>query len=155
MGIRKKIKKALPIFGRKTEASKPQSSYNPNRYPSEEPVFTPAEPKLARGDVAPREYIKQMVSENKIVLFMKGSPQQPLCGFSANASQILGASGKPYAHIDVIADYEVREDIKTFSQWPTLPQIYLNGEFLGGSDILKEMNEDGSLKTQIEEAFAE
>jgi monothiol glutaredoxin len=155
MGIRKKIKKALPIFGRKTEASRNQPSFNPNKSPSDEPVFVPEEPKLARGDVSPREYIKQMVSENKVVLFMKGSPQQPMCGFSANASQILGASGRPYAHVDVIADYEVREDIKTFSQWPTLPQIYLNGEFLGGSDILKEMSEDGSLKTQIEEAFAE
>lgn len=155
MGIRKKIKKALPIFGRKTEASRNQPSFTPNKSPSDEPVFAPEEPKLARGDATPREYIKQMVSENKIVLFMKGSPQQPKCGFSANASQILGSSGRPYAHIDVIADYEVREDIKTFSQWPTLPQIYLNGEFLGGSDILKEMSEDGSLKTQIEEAFAE
>lgn len=151
MGIRKKIKKALPIFGKKTEsmANRPVSSESA----SNEPAWSAPEPVLARGDASPREYIEQIVSENKIVLFMKGSPEQPLCGFSANASQILASYERPFAHVDVIADYEVREDVKNFSQWPTLPQIYINGEFLGGSDILREMDQDGSLKTQIEDAF--
>ena len=154
MGIRKKIKKALPIFGKKTESVT-------NRTPTftetteNEPVWNAPEPVLARGSASPREYIEQMITDNKIVLFMKGSPEQPLCGFSANASQILASHGKPFAHIDVIADYEVREDVKNYSQWPTLPQIYINGEFLGGSDILREMDQDGSLKTQIEEAFSQ
>ena len=151
MGIRKKIKKALPIFGKKTESVT-------NRRPVSSEVSEPCgapEPVLARGEASPREYIEQMITENKIVLFMKGSPEQPQCGFSANASKILASHGKPFAHVDVIADYEVREDVKDYSQWATLPQIYINGEFLGGSDILREMDQDGSLKTQIEEAFSE
>lgn len=153
MGIRKKIKKALPIFGKKTEATANRPVSAPASI--EEPSWSAPEPVLARGESSPKEYIQQMVSENKIVIFMKGSPEQPLCGFSANASQILASYGRPFSHVDVIADYEVREEVKNFSQWPTLPQIYINGEFLGGSDILREMEQDGSLKTQIEEAFSE
>ena len=152
MGIRKKIKKALPIFGKKTESVTNRKSTSND---VAEPVWSAPEPVLARGEASPREYIEQMITENKIVLFMKGSPEQPQCGFSANASKILASHGKPFAHVDVIADYEVREDVKNYSQWPTLPQIYINGEFLGGSDILREMDQDGSLKTQIEEIFSQ
>ena len=152
MGIRKKIKKALPIFGKKTEATANRTA--PGSVSQQEPSWSAPEPELARGTSTPREYIEQVIAENQIVIFMKGSPEQPLCGFSANASQILASYGKPFTHVDVIADYEVREEVKNFSQWPTLPQIYLNGEFLGGSDILREMDQDGSLQTQIEEAFA-
>lgn len=155
MGIRKKIKKALPIFGKKTEAASNRVVSEVPSSSRQEPSWSAPEPELARGKATPLEYIEQLVSENKILIFMKGSPEQPLCGFSANASQILASYGKPFAHVDVIADYEVREEIKNYSQWPTLPQIYLNGEFIGGSDILREMDQDGSLKTQIEEMFAQ
>lgn len=154
MGIRKKIKKRLPIFGRKTEAMQ-------NSVPTPSPSVAADDvsqevtmPEAPRGGLSAREYIEKILEENKIVIFMKGSPEQPLCGFSANASQILASYGKPFAHVDVIADYEVREEIKDFSRWPTLPQIYINKEFLGGSDILREMDSDGSLKTQIMDAFS-
>ena len=142
MGIRSKIKKRLPIFGKKSAPQPPppsttsQKNYQP-------PVFE--EPKSARGDTPVEEFIQNFVSENKVVLFMKGSPQQPLCGFSANAAGILAGYDKDFAHFDVISDPDVRQGIKDFSTWPTLPQIYIHGEFVGGSDILAQMHESGEL----------
>ena len=155
MGIRNEIKKRLPIFGRYTApvSSTPSNPTNPTTT-VEAPVKPPSiETVSGRGDSTPEAYIEKVVTENKIVIFMKGSPSSPLCGFSANASSILGSFGKPFFHVDVIADYEVREAVKSYSQWPTLPQIYINGEFLGGSDILREMFADGSLQKAIDEAF--
>ena len=106
MGIRSKIKKRLPIFGKKTppQASKPPAASQPSYTP---PVFE--EPKSARGDTPVEEFIQNLVSENKVVLFMKGSPQQPLCGFSANAAGILSGYDKDFAHFDVISDPDVRQ----------------------------------------------
>ena len=155
MGIRKKIIKRLPIFGRGQAEAVQRSSQPVSQGTSSAGSTTPSEPvkpKLPRGEKSPDEYIKSMIEENPVVLFMKGSPQQPMCGFSANAAGILSVIGQPFAHVDVIADYEVREAIKKFSQWPTLPQIYIGGEFIGGSDILRQMSEDGSLKEMVETA---
>ena len=95
--------------------------------------------------------IAHEVNQNKILIYMKGSPQMPQCGFSARASQILTSYGVPYAHVNILMDPEKRQAIKEYSQWPTIPQIYINGEFLGGSDILFEMYQNGELESLIDE----
>lgn len=89
--------------------------------------------------------IAREVSSHPIVLYMKGTPSQPMCGFSARAAGILDTYGIPYYAVNILADPEKREAIKVFSDWPTIPQIYIRGEFLGGSDILTQMFENGQL----------
>jgi len=94
-----------------------------------------------------QERIKQIVDSNSVVLFMKGTAQFPMCGFSGRAIQILKAVGANQLHtVNVLEDDEVRQGIKEFSNWPTIPQLYLNGEFIGGSDIMMEMYESGELQ---------
>ncbi|MFO7579810.1 Grx4 family monothiol glutaredoxin [Nitrosomonas halophila] len=91
--------------------------------------------------------IEQQVSTHPVVLYMKGTPQQPQCGFSANAVRILNACGvEDFYAVDVLADPEVRQGVKEFSSWPTIPQLYVNGEFIGGSDIMTEMFQSGELQ---------
>ena len=91
------------------------------------------------------ERIKQDVSENNVVLFMKGTPVFPQCGFSAAVVQVLTHMGVKFKGIDILADPELREGIKVYSDWPTIPQLYVKGEFVGGSDIIREMFETGEL----------
>jgi monothiol glutaredoxin len=91
-------------------------------------------------------FIAQTVEENPVVLFMKGTPDQPRCGFSAVVVQILDHLQVPFAGVDVLADEDLRQGIKTFSDWPTIPQLYVKGEFVGGSDIVREMFSTGELK---------
>ena len=91
-----------------------------------------------------------LVNGNEIVLFMKGTPLFPQCGFSSRAIAILEHLGTPYETVDVLADQEIRQGIKQYSDWPTIPQLYVKGEFVGGSDIMMEMFESGELKTLIE-----
>ena len=97
-----------------------------------------------------QEKIKQTVQGNKVVLFMKGTAQFPQCGFSAKAIQILKACGvdQPLT-VNVLEDPEVRQGIKEFANWPTIPQLYINGEFVGGSDIMMEMYESGELQQLV------
>jgi len=155
MGIRKTIKKRLPIFG--TGAAAPARP-TPSAAPSAPAAPTRIQPEAAdtgRGEQGVEAFLAEFVKSNRIAVFMKGSPQQPMCGFSANAAGILRSYGKELAHFDVLSDPEVRQGIKEFSQWPTIPQIYIGGEFLGGSDILMQMHQSGELKEAIEEAFAE
>lgn len=97
-----------------------------------------------------QEKIKQQISENKIILYMKGNAEMPLCGFSARAVNILKSCGVPFATIDVLQDEEIRDGIKVYSNWPTIPQLYVNGEFIGGSDIMAEMHEAGELQQLIQ-----
>ena len=92
-----------------------------------------------------QDRIKQTVESNDIVLFMKGSPQFPQCGFSGRAVQLLQACGAQFAAVDVLSDPDVREGIKQYSNWPTIPQLYVKGQFVGGSDIMMEMYESGEL----------
>ena len=93
------------------------------------------------------EEIKQLVETNKVVLFMKGTPQNPACGFSHKVAQVLRASGiTEYETRDVLEDDDLRSNIKQFSNWPTIPQLYVNGEFIGGSDIIIEMYQSGELE---------
>jgi monothiol glutaredoxin len=95
-------------------------------------------------------WIKETVTKNPVVLFMKGTAQFPQCGFSGRAVQVLKASGvENIVTINVLEDAEVRQGIKEYSNWPTIPQLYVNGEFIGGSDILNEMYESGELKTLL------
>ncbi len=96
--------------------------------------------------------IKETVTTNSVVLYMKGSPKFPQCGFSNMATQILDACETPYVAVDVLQDQAVREGIKQYASWPTIPQLYVKGEFLGGSDIMRSMHESGELKTLLDEA---
>ena len=93
--------------------------------------------------------IQSELSENDVVLFMKGSPMFPQCGFSGRAIQILQTLGAEFETADVLMDDEIRQGIKEFSNWPTIPQLYINGEFVGGSDIMMEMYENGELKKAL------
>src|ERR1700761_5431201 len=92
-------------------------------------------------------FIAQTVSENPVVLFMKGVPEQPQCGFSALVVQILDHLGVPFVGVNVLQNDDLRQGIKVFSDWPTIPQLYVKGEFVGGSDIIREMFQAGELKT--------
>ena len=94
------------------------------------------------------------VKSADVVLFMKGTPQFPMCGFSGQVVQILSYVGVPFKGVNVLEDQEIREGIKAYSNWPTIPQLYVDGEFLGGCDIMIEMYQDGSLAEEIEKASA-
>ena len=93
-----------------------------------------------------QQRIKQIVDENPVVLFMKGNAQFPMCGFSGRAVQVLKACGvEQFKTVNVLEDEAIRQGIKAFSNWPTIPQLYVNGEFIGGSDIMMEMYQSGEL----------
>ncbi len=97
------------------------------------------------------ERIAKIVNENDVVLFMKGTPLFPQCGFSNRATAILDHCNVAFESVDVLQDMEVRQGIKEFSDWPTIPQLYVKGEFVGGSDIMMEMYEAGELQALLEE----
>lgn len=98
------------------------------------------------------ERIAEIVNGNDVVLFMKGSPLFPQCGFSSKAIAILEHLGVEYASVDVLQDMEIRSGIKAYSDWPTIPQLYVKGEFVGGSDIMMEMFEAGELHQLMEDS---
>jgi monothiol glutaredoxin len=95
------------------------------------------------------EFIQGAIDEHPVVLFMKGVPEQPGCGFSAIVVQILDHLGVDFVGVNVLQSDELRQGIKAFSDWPTIPQLYVKGEFVGGSDIIREMFQSGELKTQL------
>ena len=98
-----------------------------------------------------KQRIKEQVTGAPVVLYMKGTPQAPQCGFSAMAVQVLNACGvREFATVNVLADAEVRQGIKEYANWPTIPQLYVNGEFVGGSDIMREMYQSGELQKLLE-----
>ncbi len=102
-----------------------------------------------------QEVIKAQVAGNPVVLYMKGTPQAPQCGFSQTAIQILGACGVRSAFtVNVLENPDIRQGIKEFANWPTIPQLYVNGEFVGGSDILREMYQSGELQKLLEPVVA-
>ncbi len=101
-----------------------------------------------------KERIDTLVQSNKILIFMKGSKLMPQCGFSNNTVQIFNSLGVPYETMDVLADPDIRQGIKEYSNWPTIPQVYINGEFVGGSDVLIELYQQGELQQMIEVALA-
>jgi monothiol glutaredoxin len=100
-----------------------------------------------------QDRIRSQVTGNPVVLYMKGTPQMPQCGFSAMAVQVLQACGvQQFASVNVLADPEIRQGIKQYANWPTIPQLYVNGEFVGGSDIMREMYQSGELQKLLEVA---
>jgi monothiol glutaredoxin len=98
------------------------------------------------------ERIKQQVENNPVVIFMKGTPQMPQCGFSSRAAQALMSCEREFAHVNVLMDPEIFENLPRYANWPTFPQIYINGELIGGCDITLEMFQKGELKTAVQEA---
>ena len=96
-------------------------------------------------------FISKTIAEHPVVLFMKGVPDQPKCGFSSLVVQILDHLGVDFVGVDVLQDEGLRQGVKTFSDWPTIPQLYVKGEFVGGSDIVREMFQAGELKTMMAE----
>lgn len=101
-----------------------------------------------------QQRIDNLVNSNKILVFMKGSKLMPMCGFSNNVVQILNSLGVPFETIDVLEDYEIRQGIKDYSNWPTIPQVYINGEFIGGSDVMIELYQKGELQELLAVALA-
>jgi monothiol glutaredoxin len=100
-----------------------------------------------------QDTIRETVTSHPVVLYMKGSPQFPMCGFSATATQLLKMCGAELLHtVDVLKDPDIREGIKQYANWPTIPQLYVNGEFVGGCDIMREMYQSGELQKLIAEA---
>src|SRR5919201_1721714 len=98
-----------------------------------------------------KDTIRQQVTSNPVVLYMKGTPQFPQCGFSALACQVLNACGvREFHSVNVLADPDIREGIKHYANWPTIPQLYVNGEFVGGSDIMREMYQSGELQKLLQ-----
>lgn len=151
MGIRDRIKRALPIVGLGGNRGQPAPAAQPTSA-APRPIPTPAAPPTgaARGGLSADAYVEQLVKGNRLVLFMKGSPSQPQCGFSANAAGILRSYNVQLTHVDVLSDPDIRQAVKDYAQWPTIPQIFIDGEFIGGSDILQQMHASGELT----EAFA-
>jgi monothiol glutaredoxin len=96
--------------------------------------------------------IKGAIESNSIILFMKGTPEFPQCGFSMRASQALAECGAEFAYVNVLAEPEVRENLHRYANWPTFPQLYINSELVGGCDIVLELYENGELKTMVDEA---
>ncbi len=154
MGIVSSFKKRLPIVGGGTGRASTTDSAAPSASPAPTDPAAPAQSD-PRGGKEPAAFIEEFVKSNPIAIFMKGSPTQPMCGFSANAAAILTSYGHDVAHFDVFSDPEIRQGIKDFSNWPTLPQIYVGGEFLGGSDILAQMHASEELKALFEEAVSD
>ena len=98
-----------------------------------------------------QDQIAQQIADHPILIYMKGSPDQPRCGFSAQASQAMMACGKPFAFIDILSNPEIRAQLPQYSEWPTFPQLFVQGELVGGCDIITEMYQSGELQTLINE----
>jgi len=100
------------------------------------------------------ERIDRQVKSNAVIIFMKGTPQFPMCGFSARAAEALAECGVPFAHVNVLQDPEIFENLPRYADWPTFPQVYVGGELIGGCDITLELRDSGDLKTMMEQASA-
>ena len=96
--------------------------------------------------------IKEQIANNTILLYMKGNPEQPMCGFSAQVTQALMACGKRFAYVDILSNPEIRTTLPKVSNWPTFPQLYIDGELIGGCDIITEMHEKGELQSLVDGA---
>ncbi len=97
-----------------------------------------------------KEEIQEQIKTNPILLYMKGTPDAPECGFSSKACQILISCGKPFSFVNILSNPEIRSNLPTISDWPTFPQLFINGDLIGGSDIMTEMNDSGTLKELID-----
>lgn len=106
----------------------------------------------ARSQPEVLQRIKKQIADNRILLYMKGTPQFPQCGFSALAVQILAECGQRFAYVNILENPDIRATLPVYAEWPTFPQLYVRGELIGGSDILKEMHGEGKLKPLLEKA---
>ena len=102
-----------------------------------------------------QDEIKNEIASNDVVLFMKGTPQSPMCGFSGQVVQILDYLGAPFKGVNVLADAEIRQGVKEYANWPTIPQLYVKGEFVGGCDIVREMFQSGELAAHLTDVGVE
>lgn len=100
------------------------------------------------------ETIREQIASNPVILYMKGSPEQPQCGFSARTVQALMACGERFAYVDILSNPEIRANLPAYADWPTFPQLWVKGELIGGCDIVTEMHEQGELKSLIHEAVS-
>ncbi len=98
--------------------------------------------------------IRDEIAANKVLVYMKGTPSFPMCGFSAATIEVLEEHGYPFAHVNILEDAEKREAIKAYSNWPTIPQVYIKGKFVGGCDIIRELHASGELDRMLKDAFA-
>jgi len=114
------------------------------------PQEPPPPPPPPKSEEEVQAEIDADVKAHKVVLFMKGTPAAPQCGFSAAVADILQRTGVPFETRDVISNYELRQGVKTYTDWPTLPQVFINHEFVGGCDIVREMEQSGELKQLLE-----
>lgn len=140
------------MFGARTISTTPlqhQPSSSAPKMSSFDDDFLQETPEVAQ------QRIKDLVDENPVLLFMKGTQLFPQCGFSSTAVQILNTFGLEFRSVDVLSDEAIRQGVKDFSQWPTIPQLYVCGEFIGGSDIMIEMYQNGELGEMIEKAKAD
>lgn len=101
------------------------------------------------------EVIKEQIEKNPVILYMKGSPQFPQCGFSAQAVEVITTVGKPFAYVNILEAPEIRANLPKYGNWPTFPQLWINGELVGGSDIVLEMHRSGDLAKMLEESAVE
>ena len=99
------------------------------------------------------EKIKQQIAENPILLYMKGSPEMPQCGYSARAANCLKECGVPFAYVDILANPDIRQELPKYAQWPTFPLLWVRGELIGGSDILAEMHANGELEPLLKQSL--
>ena len=148
MGILRRIANRLPVVGR-PESSRPAAGYRPQPR-----AWEPPPPPPPRDPEEVRSSIERDVQQHPVVLFMKGTRAAPQCGFSAAAAGIFEELGVPFETRDVLADPVLRQGIKDFSDWPTLPQAYVGSEFIGGSDIITELHGSGELKRLVDAAVA-
>jgi monothiol glutaredoxin len=100
------------------------------------------------------EKIKQQIADNNILLYMKGNPKMPMCGFSAQASQAIMACGQEFAYVDILSNPDIRSELPGYANWPTFPQLWVDGELIGGCDIIMEMYQKGELKPLLDESAA-
>ena len=127
----------------------PESKESPFNIINKEAIAVPYHEESHDGTV--KERIEKMINSSPIFIFMKGTPNEPQCGFSYNTIELFKSLGKPFQTFDVFSNPEVREGIKEFSNWPTIPQVYINGEFAGGNDIIVELAQSGELAEMIKD----
>ncbi len=102
-----------------------------------------------------RDAIQEAIADHEVILFMKGTPERPMCGFSARTAAALDALGAPYAAVDVLPDPRIRQELSALSNWPTIPQVFIRGELVGGADIVEELAEAVELRRKLEESLGE
>lgn len=151
MGILRKIKNRLKIVAG-GEAPRPAATYS-TATPAPAPMAAPPPPPPRMSAEAAKAAIEADIKAEKILIYMKGTPKAPSCGFSAAVVDMFDQLGVPYATRDVVAEPAIRAGIKEITDWPTIPQVFVGHEFIGGCDITREMFENGELKAAVEQAL--